>query len=174
MSATDTGFEELRLENAAAVARRQRRQQSSDPFLWSVLDGVPDPELPALSIWELGILQDVRRAGDQVVVTLTPTYAGCPAMATIRDDVIEALRSAGIGEIRVEIQLQPVWTTDWLDRVARDKLQHAGIAPPAQVAHCPQCGSDSVSRISEFSATACKALYRCTECLEVFDRFKVF
>jgi len=171
---TNTGDGTLTLEHAEAVARRQRRLRSPDQALWTVLDHVPDPELPALSIWELGILQDVRRVDDLVIVTLTPTYAGCPAMATIRDDVIEALSGAGFSDVRIEIQLQPVWTTDWLDRVARGKLQHAGIAPPARVTHCPHCGSDGVSRISEFGSTACKALYRCADCLEVFDQFKVF
>lgn len=174
MNVVNTGDGALALEPADAIARRQRRALSPEPVLWSVLDQVLDPELPALSIWELGILQDVRRVGELVVVTLTPTYAGCPAMAAIRDDVCEVLRAAGIVDVRVELQLQPVWTTDWLDRQARDKLQNAGIAPPGTAIHCPHCGSGHVSRISEFGSTACKALYRCADCLEVFDRFKVF
>lgn len=164
----------LVLEHADAVARRQRRDSSSEQSLWSVLDQVLDPELPALSIWELGILQDVQRVGERVVVMLTPTYSGCPAMTNIRDDVISALLAAGFSDVLVETQLQPVWTTDWLDRSARDKLKHAGIAPPDMDIQCPQCGSNRVSSISAFGSTACKALYRCVDCLEVFDRFKAF
>ncbi len=164
---------DLNLEQADAVARRQRRLSSPEQFLWAALDQVLDPELPALSIWELGILSDVQRVGGRVVVTLTPTYAGCPAMATIREDVIDALLAVGISDVLVEMQLQPVWTTDWLDRAARDKLKHAGIAPPDTDSQCPQCGSKHVSSISAFGSTACKALYRCLDCLEVFDRIKV-
>jgi ring-1,2-phenylacetyl-CoA epoxidase subunit PaaD len=165
---------ELSLEQAEAMARRHRRFSAADQFLWDALDQVLDPELPALSIWELGVLQDVRRVGEDVVVTLTPTYAGCPAMATIRDDVIHTLQAVGIRDVVIENRLQPVWTTDWLDRSARNKLQHAGIAPPNTDVCCPQCGSKQVSSISAFGSTACKALYRCVDCLEVFDRFKVF
>jgi len=156
------------------MARRHRRLSAVDQFLWETLDQVLDPELPALSIWELGVLQDVHRVGERVVVTLTPTYAGCPAMATIRDDVIHTLQAVGIREVVVEMQLQPVWSTDWLDRSARDKLKQAGVAPPDADVGCPQCGSKQVSSISAFGSTACKALYRCVDCLEVFDRFKVF
>ena len=174
VNTTDLRRGELVLEHADAVARRQRRASSSEQSLWFVLDQVLDPELPALSIWELGILQDVQRVGERVVVTLTPTYSGCPAMATIRGDVIDALLTAGFSDVRVETQLQPVWTTDWLDRTARDKLQHAGIAPPDNDIQCPLCGSNRVSSISAFGSTACKALYRCVDCLEVFDRFKAF
>ncbi len=165
---------DLVLEQADAVARRQRRDASSEPSLWSVLDQVLDPEMPALSIWELGILQDVQRVGERVVVTLTPTYTGCPAMVTISDDVIDALQAVGVTDVLIETQLQPVWTTDWLDRTTRDKLHQAGIAPPDKDIQCPQCGSNRVSSISVFGSTACKALYRCLDCLEVFDRFKVF
>jgi ring-1,2-phenylacetyl-CoA epoxidase subunit PaaD len=168
------GGGELSLEQADAMARRQRRLSAPDQFLWHALDQVLDPELPALSIWELGVLQDVHRVGDRVVVTLTPTYAGCPAMTMIRDDVVQTLKTLGVGDVVVEMQLQPVWTTDWLDRAARDKLQYAGIAPPDTEVCCPQCGSKEVSSISAFGSTACKALYRCVDCLEVFDRFKVF
>ena len=164
----------LSLEQADAMARRQRRLSAPNQDLWDALDQVLDPELPALSIWELGVLQDVHRVGEDVVVTLTPTYAGCPAMATIRNDVIHTLQAAGIKDVVVEMQLQPVWTTDWLDRATRNKLQHTGIAPPDTDVCCPQCGSKEVSRISAFGSTACKALYRCVDCLEVFDRFKVF
>ena len=164
---------QLPLEHAEAMARRQLRASSRHADLWALLDAVPDPEMPMLSIWELGILQNVTRTGSLVTVTLTPTYAGCPAMQTIRDDVRAVLGAAGFHEVNIELQLQPAWTTDWLDRGTRDKLLATGIAPPGVDVECPRCGAGTVRQISEFGSTACKALYRCTQCLEVFDRLKM-
>ncbi len=150
-----------------------------------VLADVRDPEIPCLSIADLGILRDIYRSGDRIVVVITPTYCGCPAMQTIEDDILAALEHAGIVEASVETRLAPAWTTDWLSAAGRRKLLKAGIAPPAATCgdkralmgselqvRCPQCASADTELISEFGSTACKALYRCTDCLEPFDYFK--
>lgn len=155
-------------ERARLVAARRA---STCPELFDALDAVRDPELPVLSVYDLGILQDVRREGDTVRVVITPTYSGCPAMEQISDDVVSCLADLGELEVVVELQLAPAWTTDWMDAKARAALRDYGVAPPGSL-QCPQCGSDSVEVISEFGSTACKALYRCTSCAEPFDYFK--
>jgi ring-1,2-phenylacetyl-CoA epoxidase subunit PaaD len=150
-----------------------------------VLEAVRDPEIPVLSIADLGILRDVYRREDRVVVVITPTYSGCPAMQTIEDDIVAALADAGIGDASVETRLAPAWTTDWLSEAGREKLRGIGISPPAETSagkctltgsrpmvSCPQCGSNDTQCLSEFGSTACKALYRCRHCLEPFDYFK--
>jgi len=150
-----------------------------------VLEAVRDPEIPILNIADLGVLRDIYRRDDGIVVVITPTYSGCPAMQTIEDDIISALAGAGITEVTVETRLAPAWTTDWLSTAGREKLLGVGIAPPAEISTdkrrltgsapeiaCPQCGSSDTEKISEFGSTACKALYRCTSCLEPFDYFK--
>ena len=150
-----------------------------------VVSEVCDPEIPCLSIVDLGILRDIYCSGTQIVVVITPTYCGCPAMQTIEDDILAALARAGITEAAVETRLAPAWTTDWLSEAGRGKLLKAGIAPPAETSgdkralmgsapqiRCPQCASADTELISEFGSTACKALYRCTNCLEPFDYFK--
>ncbi len=144
---------------------------------------VPDPELPDLTIEELGVLRDVRVVAGRVEVDLTPTYSGCPAMETIRDDVERALREAGVAQWSVRIVLSPAWSTDWMSASGRHKLHAAGIAPPeARVAGapvlvaltvpCPRCGSGRTQQTSRFGSTACKALRLCEECREPFDHFK--
>ena len=159
--------------------RRQRRATSAYPQLWRILDSVMDPEIPVISIWELGVLQAVECQGDAVVITITPTYSGCPAMDIIEEDISTALIAAGFDRHRVERRLSPAWTTGWLSPAAREKLRLYGIAPPAGVENegaicvtCPQCGSDAVRCISEFGATACKSLYQCDSCAEPFEHFK--
>jgi ring-1,2-phenylacetyl-CoA epoxidase subunit PaaD len=150
---------------------------------------VVDPEIPVVTLQDLGILRDVREESGELIVTITPTYAGCPAMHQMEDDLRAALAAAGI-TARIETVLAPAWTTDWITRQGRDKLQRYGIAPPAprhdgaNVLHfhapanhspkCPHCGSKSTERLSQFGSTACKALYRCTECKEPFDYFKPY
>jgi ring-1,2-phenylacetyl-CoA epoxidase subunit PaaD len=164
---------------------------------WTVLEAVPDPEIPVVSIRELGILRDVRQADDGVLeVVITPTYSGCPAMEQIAADIAAALDGAGLAPHRVVSVLAPAWTTDWITVEAREKLRAYGIAPPgsacatsaqavrivsraeraAAVAHpvCPHCGSPNTERLSEFGSTACKALYRCISCREPFDYFKPY
>jgi ring-1,2-phenylacetyl-CoA epoxidase subunit PaaD len=139
--------------------------------IWKVLERVPDPEIPVLSIVDLGIVRYVR--GDRV--GLTPTYSGCPATEVIRASVKSHLDEAGLNDIVIEEVLSPPWTSDWLTEEGRRKLTEFGIAPPAprsSIVACPRCSSRATERISEFGSTPCKAHYRCTECLEPFDHFK--
>lgn len=138
------------------------------------LEQVPDPEIPVLSVVDLGIVRhiDVDAAG-VVEVGLSPTYSGCPATALIRAQVATALRDGGWGDARIVEVLSPAWTTDWISAEGRRKLQAYGIAPPsAGPVACPQCGSLDTRVVSEFGSTPCKALYRCAHCLEPFDHFK--
>ena len=154
--------------------------------VWRALDGVLDPEVPVLSVVELGIVRDVAVVGSRVDVTLTPTYSGCPATEAIEAAVVLALCDAGAAEVRVSTRLAPAWTTDWIAPAAAEKLRRYGIAPPhvAAAAHeqplrfhprgiaCPRCASERTQRLSAFGSTACKALYRCLDCLEPFEHFK--
>ena len=156
---------------AAWAERLATRRRSADESLWALLDTVKDPEVPVLSLWELGVLQDVYRSGDAVVVVMTPTYSGCPAMHTMEEDVRACLAAAGHCDVAIVRRLSPAWTTDWLSPAANRLLHDYGIAPP-EAMNCPQCGSPHVSLISEFGSTACKALYRCDTCREPFDHFK--
>jgi len=140
--------------------------------LWGVLNGVPDPEIPVLSITDLGIVRDVGE--DRVV--LTPTYTGCPATQVIERMVRDALDAAGFPDVRIDTTLSPPWTSDWITQEGRDKLRAYGIAPPTasgeRAVHCPQCGSAETEEISRFGSTPCKALWRCRSCAEPFDLFK--
>lgn len=167
---------------------------ASDASLQAIaqaLAHLADPEIPVVSLTELGILREVREGADGTPeVVITPTYSGCPAMGQIEDDIVAALRGAGLPG-RVVTQLSPAWTTDWMTDAAREKLRAYGIAPPrctqaapagvmrfsrqavtAEAIACPQCGSLNTTETSPFGSTACKALYRCLECLEPFDYFK--
>ncbi len=152
---------------------------------WSVLARVADPEIPVISVTELGIVREVRAQADAVEVVVTPTYSGCPATEAIERSIAEALREAGAQEVRVETRLAPAWTTDWIAPEAQEKLRRYGIAPPGARAAggpqpiafaprvaCPLCGSGNTERLSAFGATACKALYRCRDCREPFEYFK--
>lgn len=144
--------------------------------VWRWLAAVPDPEIPALSVVDLGIVRDVAidDAGD-VTVTITATYSGCPATRTIERDIALHLRACGVASLRVEIALAPTWTTDWISRSGRAKLFAYGIAPPQadeRAIACPQCGSHATERISRFGSTPCKELRRCRACKEPFDHFK--
>lgn len=152
---------------------------------WDVLGRVPDPEIPAISVTELGIVRDVQAAEDGVDVVVTPTYSGCPATEAIERSIREALAAAGASHVRVRQQLSPAWSTDWIADEARERLRAYGIAPPgerpaareqplsfaARVA-CPRCESKDTERLSQFGSTACKALYRCRACREPFEYFK--
>ncbi len=155
----------------ARFALNQRRQNSQFAELFDLLDAVKDPEIPVLSIWDLGILQDVACDAGRVEVTITPTYSGCPAMAQIAEDIVACLADAGYDNVDVTQRLTPAWTTDWIDASTRKRLREYGIAGPDSAA-CPQCGSSDTSVISEFGSTSCKALLRCNSCLEPFDQFK--
>lgn len=161
------------LKPAEQYAVEQAREQSPVPEIWALLDAVKDPEIPALSIWELGILRAVEMAGDEVVVTITPTYSGCPAMDAVTENIQTALAAAGYEHCRIEMQWAPAWSTSWMSPAGREKLRTYGIAPPGEsVLRCPHCDSRQVELVSEFGSTACKALYRCQSCLEPFDYFK--
>lgn len=131
---------------------------------------VRDPELPSVTIEELGILRDVRIDGGTVVVAITPTYSGCPAMDVISEDIVSALRSIG-RECRIETVLSPPWSTDWMTESAKRKLLESGVAPPGAM-QCPNCRSGDVETISEFGSTACQALRVCRSCSEPFPHFK--
>jgi ring-1,2-phenylacetyl-CoA epoxidase subunit PaaD len=149
---------------------------------WKWLDEVPDPELPSVSITDLGIVRDVRWEGDDLVVALTPTYSGCPATAVIEADVTRALHDRGVQNVRIERRLAPAWTTDWITPRGRARLSEHGIAPPqatladgpiaTAIVRCPQCDSTHTTEISHFGSTPCKALYRCENCREPFDYVK--
>lgn len=145
----------------------------------SALAAVVDPEIPVLTISDLGILRDVTVVGDAVTVTITPTYSGCPAMDLIRTQIVDVLRRSGFEPVLVETVFDPPWTTDWMTDEARSKLAGIGIAPPRQDAAalpepvlCPQCGGDDVKTLSAFGSTACKSLLVCSDCGEPFDLFK--
>lgn len=161
--------------------------------VWSWLAEVPDPEIPVISLTDLGIIRDVAWEEDTLVVTVTPTYSGCPATSVINLDIERALRDRGIAKLRLERRLAPAWTTDWVTPEGREKLRAYGIAPPvdgtaadgrlvgriARLAGqsnltiaCPRCGSTHTEKISQFGSTPCKASYRCRDCLEPFDYFK--
>ena len=150
----------------------------------SVLAQVHDPEIPVITIEDLGILRDVEVDGERVVVTITPTYSGCPAMDEIRDDIRSALSAHGVHDVEVRTVLAPAWTTDWMSEDGRRKLQEFGIAPPTPVAPgpvlvqlrpricCPQCGSADTEEVARFASTSCKSMWRCRTCREPFDHFK--
>ncbi len=143
--------------------------------VWDWLSAVPDPEIPVISLTDLGIIRDVAWADDTLIVTVTPTYSGCPATSIINLDIETALRGHGIEKIELKRQLSPAWTTDWLSEEGRAKLEEFGIAPPQPAGgpdHCPHCGSKNIEKVSQFGSTPCKATWRCKDCLEPFDYFK--
>jgi len=165
-------------------------QEVSLEQIWAWLGEVPDPEIPVISIVDLGIVRDVRLDADGCIVTITPTYSGCPAMQVIADAVGEALQARGIEQVRLETRLSPAWTTDWMSAAGKAALTGYGIAPPVQqaidisglhagirrraapVVACPHCQSTHTQLTSEFGSTPCKALYKCLDCREPFDYFK--
>lgn len=166
------------------VPANARPESLSEEAIWALLDNVKDPEVPAISVVELGIVRRLSWDGKHLSVDITPTYSGCPATELIKELIVEALRAAGIRDPQLNQVLTPAWTTDWITAEGREKLRAFGIAPPQgnaskmsllgaeETITCPQCGSDHTERISEFGSTACKALYRCSDCLEPFDYFK--
>ena len=143
--------------------------------IWQWLDTVPDPEIPVISVVDLGIIRDVQWQGGTLEITLTPTYSGCPATSVIELSVETALRGHGLSDVTLKRQIAPPWTTDWLSDKGRSKLTEYGIAPPNPAggpSQCPRCHSTNLERISQFGSTPCKAQWRCTDCLEPFDYFK--
>jgi len=159
----------------------------TEAHIWQLLEEVTDPEVPVLSILDLGIVRAVRMEGEQVTVTITPTYSGCPAMNTIATDIRLRLLAEGYTKLTINTQLSPAWTTDWMTTAGREKLEAYGIAPPIDgtasghvlnlfgkdtAVRCPLCKSEHTHLVSQFGSTACKALYQCDDCREPFDYFK--
>jgi ring-1,2-phenylacetyl-CoA epoxidase subunit PaaD len=184
--------EQLALADAAAAAARATPRPSLDA-IWVALANVPDPEVPVLSVVDLGIVRSVAWASTdpaELVVRVTPTYSGCPATDVIVAGIRDALAALGVPRVRVETQLSPPWTTDWISAAARARLRDYGIAPPVEatakinvagisplrrsgdIVPCPRCGSQSTRLLAQFGSTACKAQYRCDDCREPFDYFK--
>ena len=168
---------------AVAVKEVTQQQQA-----WDIAATVCDPEIPVLTIEDLGILRNVQAEGGAVRVTITPTYSGCPAMDAIRDDLKAAFGKEGYATVEVDLVLAPAWTTDWMTEAGKAKLQEYGIAPPSGMADaarhagpirltmavkCPQCSSLNTKELTRFGSTSCKALYVCQDCKEPFDYFKV-
>lgn len=184
--------------DSAQQANEVPTKSGSDPHfllrqIEEILSHIPDPEIPVVSIRELGILRSISEVGGEFQIVITPTYSGCPAMGQIEDDIHGALGRAGI-KARLVTQLAPAWTTDWMSGAAKEKLRAYGIAPPHTLSDstakplrfsakrpgaeaavpCPQCGSLNTTETSHFGSTACKALYKCLACLEPFDYFKPY
>ena len=154
--------------------------------IWDFLAEIPDPEIPVITIVDLGVLREVEVLSNKVIITITPTYTGCPAMKMFEDDIVKTLHDKGIKNVEIKMVYSPAWTTDWMSDEALEKLNKYGIAPPVKgsndkgvlfengpkIVQCPQCGSKNTVLKSQFGSTACKALYQCEDCLEPFDYFK--
>ncbi|WP_423739377.1 1,2-phenylacetyl-CoA epoxidase subunit PaaD [Deinococcus koreensis] len=151
--------------------------------VWKALAAVPDPEIPVVSITDMGMVREVAVDGGRVIVTFTPTFSGCPALHVIRDSIEQAVRDLGVAEVEVRSTLTPPWTTDWINDDARERLRQYGIAPPAPAEHgliqldveptrCPRCGSLNVRMTASFGPTLCKRMYVCDACREPFEGFK--
>lgn len=163
-----------------------KQVQKNIEEIWEFLSEIPDPEIPVISIAELGVLRKVDIQDSKVIVTITPTYSGCPAMKTFEDDIRTSLTQNGVSEFEIITTHSPAWTTDWINEEARAKLKKYGIAPPikgtadkgvlfssdSKTIQCPLCNSNNTNLKSQFGSTACKALYQCNDCLEPFDYFK--
>lgn len=157
--------------------------QISSERIWQALEGIPDPEIPVVSITDMGMVRDVQVDGERVTVTFTPTFSGCPALHVIRDSIGQAVRDLGVENVEVKSTLTPPWTTDWMNADARERLRQYGIAPPApageglitleaEPTRCPRCGSLNVNLTASFGSTLCKRLYVCGSCKEPFEGFK--
>ena len=173
---------------SAVLAKANADAESATARAWAVLEQVPDPEVPVVSVCDLGIVRDVAVQGQGVAVVLTPTYSGCPATEFIERSVVDALGQAGLGPVTVLTRRAPAWTTDWISDEGKRKLRDYGIAPPGPVdssvgvpirivrkaaaVACPRCASENTERLSAFGSTACKSLYRCIDCREPFEHFK--
>ena len=158
-------------------------KEETEKKIWDILETIYDPEIPVLSILDLGIVRDVKSQDETIEVVITPTYSGCPAMDVISMNIRMALIKEGFTFIKISQQLSPAWTTDWMTQSGKDKLKSYGIAPPAAktfdknyletlVVECPLCHSKNTRLVSQFGSTSCKALYQCNDCKEPFDYFK--
>lgn len=158
----------------------------AEQHIYDLIKDIPDPEIPVITIVDLGVIRKVEEKGDEFYITITPTYTGCPAMNQFEDDILKTLKEEGISNVKIETSYEPAWTTDWMSDEAKQKLQDYGIAPPQEKTSdknyiigkekkrviCPQCKSENTAMISQFGSTACKALYQCNDCKEPFDYFK--
>ena len=152
--------------------------------IYSIISVIPDPEIPVITIADLGILRGVEVVGNSCTVTITPTYSGCPAMKMIEDDIKSSLFEKGIVDVKIKLVYSPAWTTDWINPLAKERLNAYGIVPPKplieidlltgkpEVIMCPLCGSSNTTEIAHYASTACKALFKCLDCKEPFDHFK--
>ena len=154
--------------------------------IWSLLSGIPDPEIPVISITELGVVRNVEVNKNGIIISITPTYSGCPAMKVFEDDIISTLTREGYQNIKIKTIYSPAWTSDWLGEEAKQKLKKYGIAPPGKTSEdknmmfeentkivpCPYCDSSNTKLTSQFSSTACKALHFCNQCQQPFEHFK--
>jgi ring-1,2-phenylacetyl-CoA epoxidase subunit PaaD len=153
---------------------------------WDILETIPDPEIPVISIVDLGIVRNVVTAHSETIIVITPTYSGCPAMDMIRTNIREVFEARGYGHVTIQTVLSPAWTTDWMSEAGKEKLRAYGIAPPEAMQQacnrelfmkdhsiqCPRCHSFHTKLISKFGSTACKSIHQCLDCLEPFDAFK--
>ena len=158
-------------------AKRQAyRNNSPHKEIWKVLDKVYDPELPGLTIWDLGILQDIQLVDGVWEISVTLTYSGCPAVDTINDDIKTEMKKAGYERVSVEVVLSPAWSTEMMSPAGKEQLKNMNIAPPDEndQISCPICNSKNTKTISQFGSTACKSLCQCNDCFETFDYFKHF
>jgi ring-1,2-phenylacetyl-CoA epoxidase subunit PaaD len=147
-------------------------QSGNTKYIWELLNTVPDPEIPVISVVELGVIREVKFENDSLTISITPTYSGCPAVKTFMDDIKTCLIENNITNFELKIVYAPAWTTDWMTNETKEKLRKFGIAPPSDIVICPQCKSKNTTLISEFGSTACKSLYKCNDCLEPFEFFK--
>lgn len=160
-------------------------QTYTEHGILDILKEIPDPEIPVISIVDLGIIRKINVTGNGVDIDITPTYSGCPAMKQMEDDIVTTLKQNGLEQINIKMVYNPAWTTDWLSEDAKERLRKYGIAPPQETTtdksfitgktkqiKCPRCGSLHTEMVSQFGSTACKALYKCKDCLEPFDYFK--
>lgn len=157
---------------------KRRAYRSNSPYqeIWTILDKVFDPELPGLTIWDLGILQDIQLVDQVWEIIVTPTYSGCPAVDTINQDIKTALAKFNYNKVKVNVVLSPAWSTEMISPEGKAHLKSINIAPPDidDKVSCPVCNSENTKVISQFGSTACKSLYQCNDCLEAFDYFKHF
>lgn len=165
------------------MSANSQANQLQESNIWQALAEVPDPEIPVVSITDMGMVRGVELQGQRVVVTFTPTFSGCPALQVIRESIEQAVRQLGFAEVEVKSTLTPPWSTDWINDVARQRLQDYGIAPPAPAGDgliqlepaptaCPRCGSYNVRMTASFGSTLCKRMYVCDNCHEPFEGFK--
>lgn len=145
------------------------------PEIWSILEQVPDPEIPVINLVELGVIRNVEKEGNKLIVTITPTYTGCPAKKLFEDLILEELKKNGFDEVEIINQLSPSWTTDWLSQATKNKMMKEGISPPTNndsVITCPQCGSVDTKMVSRYGSTPCQSFHTCNTCAEPFNYFK--